>query len=64
MNFTPKQMLYFYVVLLFIFTFLLVSRVIAAIKINEYDYFRLGLNAAMVVLSIVNIIKYNKLNDN
>lgn len=64
MKFTPKQLLYFYVILLFAFTFLFVTRLITAIKINEYDYFRLGLNAAMVVLSIVNIIKYNKLNDN
>ena len=64
MNFSPKQLLYFYVVLLFVFTFLLVTRIITAIKTNDYDYFRLGLNAAMVVLSIINIIKYNKLNDN
>ncbi len=64
MKFTSKQLLYFYVVLLFLFTFLLVTRVITAIKTNEFDYFRLGLNAAMVVLSIINIIKYNKLNDN
>lgn len=64
MNFTPKQLLYFYVVLLFLFTFLLVTRIITAIKSNEFDYFRLGLNAAMVILSIINIIKYNKISDN
>lgn len=64
MKFTAKQLLYFYVVLLFLFTFLLVSRVITAFKTNEFDYFRLGLNAAMVVLSVINIIKYNKPSDN
>lgn len=64
MKFTPKQLLYFNVVLLFLFSFLLASRLIEAVKIGEYDYFRLGLNAAMIVLSIMNIIKYNKSSDN
>ena len=64
MKFTSKQIIYFYVVLLFIFTFLLVSRLITAFKTNEFDYFRLGLNATVVVLCIFNIVKRNKLSDN
>lgn len=59
MNFTNKQKLYFNVLLLFIFTYLLTSKVMRGFKTQDFDYVRIGLNAIIIAFTIKSIIKYN-----
>ncbi len=59
MNFTNKQKLYFNVILLFIFTYLLTSKIMKGFKTQDYDYIRIGLNAVIIAFTIKSIIKYN-----
>lgn len=59
MNFTNKHKLYFNVILLFIFTYLLTSKIIYGIKTQDFNYIRIGLNALIIAFTIKNINKYN-----
>ena len=59
MNFTNKQKLYFNVTLLFIFTYLLTSKIMRGFKTQDFDYFRIGLNVLIIAFTIKSIIKYN-----
>ena len=64
MKLTNKTMLYIYVVVVFIFTFLLTSKLILAFKINEFNYFKLGLNAVVLAYAIYKVIELSKLENN
>lgn len=64
MKLTNKTMLYIYVVVVFIFTFLLTSKLILAFKINEFNYFKLGLNAVVLAYAIYKVIEHSKLENN
>lgn len=59
MNFTNKQKLFFNVLLLFLFTYFLASKIINGFKTQDFDYFRIVLNIAVIAFSIFNIKKYN-----
>jgi hypothetical protein len=55
-----KVKLYIYVVFLFIFTYLFTTRVIHAFKANDFDFLKLAVNAIIIGLSIIQIIRYSK----
>jgi len=59
-----KSKLYTYVVLLFIFTFLFTSRIMKEFKLNEFNYFKLGINALVLVFLLFQIIKIGKIENN
>jgi hypothetical protein len=60
MNFSNNQKLYFNVALLFIFTYLLASKVISGFKTNDFNYLRIGINVLLIGLTIRSIIALNK----
>ncbi len=59
MNFTNKHKLYLNVFLLFVFVYMLASKVIQGFKTQDFSYMRIGINALLLVFTIKNIIKYN-----
>ena len=63
MNFTNKHKLYFNVVLLLIFIFRFVQKILLGYKSLDFNYFRIVFNAIIIIALIVNIIKYFKLKE-
>ena len=63
MNFTIKQKLYFNVFLLLIFMFRFAQKIILGYKIQDFHYFRILFNAIIIVVLILNIIKYYKIEE-
>ena len=59
MNFTNKQKLYFNVLLLFVFTYFLTSKIMYGFKTQDFNYLRIALNVIIIAFTIKNIIKYN-----
>lgn len=59
MNFTNKQKLYFNVLLLFLFTYFLASKIMQGFKTQDFNYIRIGLNVLIIAFTIKSIIKYN-----
>lgn len=60
MNFTNNQKLYFNVALLFVFTYLLTSKLLHGYKTNDFNYIRIGINVLVIGLTIRNILVLNK----
>jgi len=56
-----KTTLYLYVVLLFVLTFLLASRLIKGFKTHEFDYLKLIANAGILIYVIFQVIKLGKI---
>jgi hypothetical protein len=61
MKLTSKTILYIYVAILFLLTFLLTSRLIKSIKTNEFDYFKLALNIGLLIYLVIKTIKLGKI---
>ena len=64
MKLTNKTMLYIYVVLVFIFTFLLATKLITAFKINQFNYFKLVTNTIILGYAIYKVIEISKIENN
>ncbi len=64
MNFTNKHKLYLNVFLLFVFVYMLASKVIQGFKIQDFNYLRIGLLVFLIVSTILRIIKYNREEEN
>lgn len=58
MKISNTTKVYIYAALLFVFTFLLTSKLMKAFAKNEYDYFKIGINSIVVILLVYLIIKY------
>ena len=64
MNFSNQQKLYFNVILLFLFTFFLASKIISGFKSNNFDYFRIVIGFILLIFCVLSVIKYaNKENN-
>jgi hypothetical protein len=61
MKINNKTLVYIYVVVLFILTYLLASRVILGIKTQQFDYLRLSVNLALLIYIIIKVIKLGKI---
>ena len=55
---------YIYIAFLFILTYLLASRVIKGFKTQEFDFFKLGVNVALLVYIIIQVIRLGKIENN
>jgi len=64
MKISNTTKVYIYAALLFVFTFLLTSKLLKAFKTNEYDYLKLGINSIVVILLVYLIIKYANIENN
>jgi len=58
MKITNTTKVYLYTALLFVFTFLLTSKLMKAYKTHEYDYFKIGINVIVEIVLIYLIVKY------
>lgn len=58
MKITNTTKVYLYTALLFVFTFLLTSKLMKAYKTNEYDYLKIGINVIVEIVLIYLIVKY------
>ena len=56
-----KTILYIYIAVLFVLTFLLASRVIKSLKTNEFDYIKIFINLALLVYIAIKVIKLGKI---
>lgn len=60
MNFSNNQKLYFNVALLFLFTYLLASKLITGFKTNDFNYIRIGIIVLLIGMTIRSIVALNK----
>lgn len=61
MKINNKTLVYIYVVVLFILTYLLASRVIAGFKTQQFDYLRLSVNLVLLIYIMIKVIKLGKI---
>lgn len=61
MKLNSKTILYIYIVVLFILTFLFTSRLITSFKTQEFDYLRLSINFVLLLYIIFKIVKLGKI---
>lgn len=64
MKISNTTKVYIYAALLFVFTFLLTSKLMKAFTKNEYDYLKIGINSIVVILLVYLIIKYANIENN
>lgn len=64
MKLDNKTILYIYVGVLFILTYLFASRLITSIKTQEFDYLRLSVNLGLLLYIIIKIVKLGKIENN
>ena len=68
MKLDNTKLIYIYAVVLFALAFLLTKRLITSFNTNDFDYFKIGLNAALLVYLIIKVVKLGKIendkNDN
>jgi len=58
------MLLYIYIAFLFILTFLLTSRIIKGFKTQNFDFFKIGVNVALLVYVIVQVVRLGKIENN
>jgi len=64
MKITNTTKVYLYTAFLFVFTFLLTSKLMKAYKTNEYDYLKIGINVIVEIVLIYLIVKYANIENN
>ncbi len=61
MKLNSKTILYIYVVVLFVLTFLLTRNVIKGLKTMEFDYLKLAINVGLLAYVIIKVVKLGKI---
>ncbi|WP_298308987.1 hypothetical protein [Flavobacterium sp.] len=61
MKLDNKTILYIYVGVLFILTYLFASRLITSFKTQEFDYLRLSVNLGLLIYIIIKVVKLGKI---
>ena len=64
MKLNNTTILYIYVGVLFILTYLFASRLITSFKTQEFDYLRLSVNFGLLVYIIIKVVKLGKIENN
>jgi hypothetical protein len=64
MKINNKMLLYINIAFLFILTFLLTSRIIKGFKTQDFDFFKIGVNVALLVYVIVQVVRLGKIENN
>ncbi|WP_298119619.1 hypothetical protein [Flavobacterium sp.] len=60
MKLNNTTILYIYVGVLFILTYLFASRLITSFKTQEFDYLRLSVNLGLLIYIIIKVVKLGK----
>lgn len=61
MKLDNKTILYIYVGVIFILTYLFASRLITSFKTQEFDYLRLSVNLGLLIYIIIKVVKLGKI---
>ena len=61
MKLNNTTLIYIYVAVLFVLTFLFVQRLMNSFKTEEFDYLRLSINLILLVYIIIKIVKLSKI---
>jgi hypothetical protein len=61
MKLDNKTLVYIYIAVLFILTYLLASRLITSFKTQEFDYLKLSVNFGLLVYIIIKVVKLGKI---
>lgn len=61
MKLDNKTILYIYLGVLFILTYLFASRLITSFKTQEFDYLRLSVNLGLLIYIIIKVVKLGKI---
>ena len=61
MKLNNTTLIYIYVAVLFVLTFLFVQRLMNSFKTEEFDYLRLSINFILLVYIIIKIVKLSKI---
>jgi hypothetical protein len=61
MKLDNKTILYIYVGVLFILTYLFASRFITSLKTQVFDYLRLSVNLGLLIYIIIKVVKLGKI---
>ncbi len=68
MKLDNKTLVYIYIGVLFILTYLFASRLITSLKTQEFDYLKLSINLGLLIYIIIKVVKLGKIendkNDN
>lgn len=60
MKLDNKTIVYIYVAVLFVLTYLFANRLISGLKTREFDYLRLSINFVLLVYIIIKVVKLGK----
>jgi len=61
MKLDNKTLVYIYIGVLFILTYLFASRLITSLRTQEFDYLRLSVNFGLLVYIIIKVVKLGKI---
>jgi hypothetical protein len=61
MKIDNRTILYIYVGVLFVLTYLLASKLISGFKTGEFDWLRLSINFGLLVYIIIKVLKLGKI---
>ena len=61
MKLDNKTIVYIYIGVLFILTYLFASRLITSFKTQEFDYLRLSVNLGLLIYIIIKVVKLGKI---
>ena len=61
MKLDNKTIIYIYIGVLFILTYLFASRLITSLKTQEFDYLRLSVNLGLLIYIIIKVVKLGKI---
>jgi len=64
MKLTNKTIIYIYVAVLFILTFLFTRNLMKGFRKQEFDYLKLAVNLVLLVYIIVKVVKLGKIENN
>lgn len=58
------MILYIYIAVLFVLTYLLASRLIKGIKTQDFNFFKIGVNIVLLIYVIVQVVRLGKIENN
>ena len=61
MKLDNKTIVYIYIGVLFILTYLFASRLITSLKTQQFDYLRLSVNLGLLIYIIIKVVKLGKI---
>jgi hypothetical protein len=64
MKLNNKTIIYIYIAVLFILTFLFTRNLMKGFKSQEFDYLKLSVNLVLLVYIIVKVVKLGKIENN